>query len=136
MTAPCGRDCFNCPAYLSKNNESLKSFLSKRYNVLVETISCNGCRNIEGKCLFLKALGYSEQCKTYKCAKNKRVTFCYECSDFPCNLLHPLADKASTLPHNTKVYNLCLIKKMGVNEWAKTEAKKSFEKYFKDKLDL
>jgi len=136
MTGPCGRDCFNCPVYLSKNNPQIKSFLAKRYNVPLGVISCEDCRNIEGRCLLLKSLGYSEQCKIYKCAKNKNATFCCECSDFPCDLLQPVADRASDLPHNLKVYNLCLIKKMGVNSWATTKANESFEKYFKKKLDL
>ena len=40
-----------------------------------------------------------------------------------CNYLHPVADKASELPHNTKLFNLLLIKKMGVDAWAEKKAK-------------
>ncbi|MCK4921566.1 MAG: hypothetical protein KAS71_11005 [Bacteroidales bacterium] len=46
-----------------------------------------------------------------------------------------LADKADKFPHNLKVFNLCLIKKPGVENWAKFKAKESFDKYFKEKLE-
>ena len=66
----------------------------------------------------------------------KKLDFCFECADFPCNLLHPLADRADVFPHNLKVFNLCLIKRLGVDNWAKNNAKESFDKYYKDKIDL
>jgi hypothetical protein len=49
---------------------------------------------------------------------------------FNCIVLHPYADKASELPHNTKVFNLCLIKRMGLESWAKDKAKKVKNEYF------
>ena len=136
LTAPCGRDCFNCPIYLVKDNLKMQEVFSKKYNMKKDEVSCKGCRNIDGKCNFLKALGFSEQCKIYKCCLSKKIDFCHECRDFPCDLLHPLADRATEFPHNLKVFNLCQIKKMGVEEWGKNFAKKSFEKYYKDKIDL
>ncbi|MBN1998993.1 hypothetical protein JW935_15650 [candidate division KSB1 bacterium] len=57
MTSPCGRDCFNCPIFLSKDDPR-------------------------------------------------------------------------------KVFNLCLIKKMGLEKWAETKANKVFETYFKEKLKI
>ncbi len=136
LTAPCGRDCFNCPLYCAKNDESLKNYFAEKYNMEKDKVGCDGCKNIEGKCHFLQKLGFSEQCKIYKCINNKNLDFCYECKDFPCDLLQPLADRADIFPHNLKVYNLCLIKKMGVDNWAKNKAKESFDKYYKNKIDL
>jgi hypothetical protein len=43
------------------------------------------------------------------------------------------ADQTGSLPHNTKVFNLCLIKKMGVEAWAKHKAKSVKEAYFRGK---
>ena len=37
---------------------------------------------------------------------------------------------AEELPHNYKVYSLCLIKKMGLEEWAKSKAAEVREVYF------
>jgi len=42
---------------------------------------------------------------------------CFECGDFPCDYLHPYADMAQIKPHNLKVFNLCLIKRMGLEKW-------------------
>jgi hypothetical protein len=43
---------------------------------------------------------------------------------------------ASQVPHNTKVFNLCLIKKMGLESWAETKAKNVKSTYFKGKFKL
>jgi len=43
---------------------------------------------------------------------------------------------ASKVPHNTKVFNLCLIKKMGLEKWATEKAKSVKDTYFKGKFKL
>ena len=43
---------------------------------------------------------------------------------------------ASQYPHNMKVYNLCLIKKMGLESWAKTKAKSVRDTYYTGKFKL
>jgi hypothetical protein len=63
------------------------------------------------------------------------INFCSECSDFPCDYLHPYVDRAE-IWHNTKVFNLCLIKKMGLEDWAKNKAKKARDTYFYGKWSL
>ena len=133
MTAPCGLDCFNCPVYLACEDEGLRTRISQNMGVPVEQASCRGCRNERGTIPFL---GMSEPCSVYKCTKEKGIDFCCDCSDFPCDHLHPYADKASLLPHNTKVFNLCLIKKMGLEAWAETKAKSVKSKYFKGEFKL
>jgi hypothetical protein len=50
--------------------------------------------------------------------------------------LHPYADKALEVAHNTKIFNLCLIKKMGLELWAKTKAKSVGDTYFSGRLEL
>jgi hypothetical protein len=135
MTAPCGRDCFNCPFHLTKNNAEMRAQFAKRMETTEENVVCEGCRKREGKCKVLKTLGFQEDCKTFACCAAKNIEFCFECSDFPCDRLHPLADRAERFPHNLKVYNLCLIQRVGVEEWAKNMAKRSFDKYYRDKLD-
>jgi len=40
------------------------------------------------------------------------------------------------VPHNTKVFNLCLIKKMGLEAWAETKAKNVKHTYFKGQFKL
>jgi len=133
MTAPCGLDCFNCPVYLAAENEELKAKISSGMGVPVESVVCRGCRGEGGAIPFL---GMSEPCNTYRCAAERDVAFCCDCPDFPCDNLHPYADRASQVPHNTKVFNLCLIKRMGLQAWAQTKAKSVKQTYYKGTLRL
>ncbi len=41
------------------------------------------------------------------------------CENVTCDHLHPHADKADTLRDNTKVFNMCLINKMGLEQWSR-----------------
>jgi hypothetical protein len=140
MTAPCGLDCFNCTFYIA--NEDTKAMKqvkqwSKELNIPVEIMTCRGCRNHNGQIPLQKHLfGEDHRCAAYECSKREEVQFCGQCESFPCDHLHPYADKASTIPHNTKVFNLCLINKMGVEEWAKSKAADVRETYFAKKWTL
>jgi len=133
MTAPCGLDCFNCPLYLAREDGGLRTKISQNMGIPAEQASCQGCRNEKGTIPFLNM---TEPCSIYKCTAEKGIDFCCDCSDFPCDHLHPYADKASLLPHNTKVFNLCLIKKMGLETWAETKAKSVKSTYFKGEFRL
>lgn len=78
----------------------------------------------------------TEPCSVYRCIQTKGIDLCSECDDFPCDALHPYTDKASAVPHNTKVFNLFLIKKMGLETWAKEKAQAVKNTYFKGKFKL
>jgi len=133
MTAPCGLDCFNCLMYLANENEDLRTKIAEYRGIPLEQAVCQGCREEAGKPDFLN---WTEPCNVYRCITKRKLDFCYQCSDFPCDNLHPYADRASEVPHNTKVFNLCLIKKMGLESWAKTKAKDVKHTYFKEKFRL
>ncbi|MCG8633458.1 MAG: DUF3795 domain-containing protein [Desulfobacterales bacterium] len=134
MTAPCGLDCFNCNFFLAREDqgamESVKK-MSKAYNIPVEIMLCRGCRNHDGQIPLQKHIfGDAHCCAAYECAKERGVSHCGECGDFPCDNLHPYADRAEELPHNIKVFNLCLINKMGLEAWAESKADKVRNTYF------
>lgn len=131
MTAPCGLDCFNCNAYSANTNDKLRKVISKKLGIPFEKATCQGCRNENGNCAIIPM-----NCNVYPCAKERGVNFCCDCQDFPCDYLHPYADKAAELPHNTKVFNLCLIKKMGINVWAKEKAKDVRNTYYTSEWKL
>ena len=133
MTAPCGLDCFNCPVYLASENNKLRAAISKNLGVSFEQAMCRGCRNEKGTMAFL---AMTEPCNVYQCTEKKGMSFCCECPDFPCDHLHPYADQASLVPHNTKVFNLCLIKKMGLESWAETRAKSVKDTYYNGKWKI
>jgi hypothetical protein len=135
MTAPCGLDCFNCHFFLANEDQEAREkveALSKQLSIPVEIMLCRGCRNHRGKIpLQQHIFGKSHRCAAYECSQKKHgVDFCGECEEFPCDYLHPYADKADILPHNTKVFNLCLINRLGLDKWAETKAAKVRETYF------
>jgi hypothetical protein len=90
--------------------------VAKRQGVAADKlVLCAGCRPSKG---MISAIGETTVCDTYSCATNeKRVEFCYQCGDFPCLKLAPCIDRSQELPHNTKVYNLLWLQKLGVKDW-------------------
>lgn len=134
MTAPCGLDCFNCQFYLAHEDQEARTTvekISKEYNIPFEIMLCNGCRNHDGRIpLQKKAFGEEHRCAAYECSKSKNLNFCGDCEQFPCDHLHPYADKSTELPHNMKVFNLCLIKRMGLENWASSKASEVRKTYF------
>ena len=134
MTAPCGLDCFNCHFYLArKDKEAMNTVkkLSEEFNIPFEIMLCKGCRSHNGRIPLQKhVFGDAHRCAAYECSQGKGFEYCGDCDEFPCDNLHPYADKASDLPHNIKVFNLCLINKMGLEEWARTKASEVRKIYF------
>jgi hypothetical protein len=100
--------------YLANENEELRAKTADNLGIPVEQAVCSGCREEAGKPDFL---GWNEPCNVYRCITRRKLDFCYECSDFPCDHLQPYADRASEVPHNTKVFNLCLIERMGSSQY-------------------
>ncbi|MEA2101521.1 MAG: DUF3795 domain-containing protein [Thermodesulfobacteriota bacterium] len=133
MTAPCGLDCFNCPMYHAFLDEGMREKIAGHMHIPKEKAACRGCRNEKG---IIGFMGMKDPCPVYQCTKDKGLAFCFECKDFPCDHLHPYADKAKVLPHNTKVFNLCLIKRMGIDAWAREKAEEVKKRYFKDSFRL
>lgn len=91
-----------------------------------EELACKGCRQQDGKHFHLPPDG----CATLNCVKKRGVGFCCDCSEFPCSLLAPVAEGADRYPHNMKVYNLCRIKKIGLDRWIEEEAGRIRKTYF------
>jgi hypothetical protein len=72
---------------------------------------CKGCREQKGQ------IREFPICKTYECITERGVNFCYECDDFPCERLQPIVNFEIFVPHNSKIYNLLKIKKLGLLKW-------------------
>ncbi len=146
MTAPCGIPCFECVAFKAKSNEIIKKRISENLGLDYNKSDCEGCRNKkgigflseknkifpDGKCLLMNDKG---ECLIYLCAESKKIHNCSECNDFPCDRLQPLADRANKIPHNIKIYNLSMIRKIGLEKWAKERAGKIWNDYMTKKFD-
>lgn len=130
LTAPCGLDCFNCAIYVHNLTEQMAELIHSKTGVSKKEIPCAGCRLQNGKHFHLSPEG----CATFNCAQEKNVEFCCDCNEFPCSLLAPLSDEADKYPHNMKLFNLCRIKKIGVNNWIEKEAEDIRRKYFTHKF--
>ncbi|MBW2617840.1 MAG: DUF3795 domain-containing protein [Deltaproteobacteria bacterium] len=128
MTSPCGLDCWNCPMYRASKDEQIRQAVGKELNMSPDKVSCQGCRNQGGLVHFLDM---TEPCPIFRCVQKKEHHFCSECDDFPCDLLHPLSETPDLLPCNIKVFNLCLIKRMGVEKWAEEKARRVRKTYSK-----
>lgn len=134
LTAPCGKDCFNCPLYIGEENRENRQNFLKRNNIPEDKFQCNGCRPNNGYCPGLEILGIDGHCKTYACIQSEGVEFCFECDEFPCIRLQPVSDKAERVPHALKIFNLCMIKKMGIEKWASQHSKKILNQYYSVRL--
>jgi hypothetical protein len=134
MTAPCGLDCFNCHFFLAREDKEAMTTVSKMAQELqlpVEAVLCGGCRGHNGRIPIQKQIfGDAHRCAAYECSRARGVDFCGECDQFPCDHLHPYADKAGQLPHNIKVFNLCLINRLGIEKWAGSKAADVRKAYF------
>lgn len=127
MVAPCGIDCGICELQLCKNDKQLYDYLVQK-GIPKEKLPCPGCRAVEGNCPVKPSV-----CDTWKCVKENELEFCSACTDFPCNRLQPCADRADVLPHNLKVFNLCLINQIGLKAFAERSGEIKM-KYYRGKI--
>ena len=130
LVAVCGLYCGACPVFKASGNIALTESISQASGIPAEQVRCLGCRAEKGN---IKLMG-GAVCPTYTCAEQKGLQFCYECADFPCLRLAPCADKAQILPHNTKVYNLVLLQKLGLEKWLQM-APQLWSQYFRGKKE-
>ena len=127
LVAPCGIDCGICEAYTCRDNTKIFEYLVSR-GIPASKLPCNGCRAIDGDCPTI-----GSKCETYICVSNKNKEYCFQCSDYPCTMLLPAADRAEILPHNLKVFQLSMIEKHGVEHFLK-ESPALKLRYYKGKM--
>jgi len=134
LTAPCGLACFACPVYKDNITDELAQQTAEMFGMNPKDVACEGCRSENGPS-FMKVMGIESGCPVKKCADSKGLHNCSECSVFPCEKLMPVADKSDMFPHNTKLYNLCRIKLLGLEKWA-GECGQIQNIYFNGRFDL
>ncbi len=132
VVSPCGIDCFNCPLFESQVTEEFRKYVSKTKGIPEEEVACKGCRD-GNLCKYLELEG--KECKTLNCIKEKELDYCFQCDSFPCEFLMPVADGAERFPQNIKLYNLCTMKRIGVEAW-KEQATEIRNTYFNHKIEI
>ena len=98
LVAPCGMNCAICSGYLALKHDLKSRGIKMPY--------CEGCRPRGKECAFLK--------KPCKLLMDKKVKYCYECKDFPCERLRRLDCRYQTNFRMSMIDNLDLIKKNGM----------------------
>lgn len=108
LIAPCGMNCNVCSNYLALENDTKAKGVKLPY--------CIGCHLRDKQCSFVKK----------KCKKllNHKVEFCYECNEFPCELITKLGKSYEKLYRMNMVENLLHIKEHGLVKFLEAEKEK------------
>lgn len=102
LIAPCGINCGTCIAFFGY------TMSGKR-----RKHSCNGCWSRKNLCAFIKK----------KCNKlaNNQHDYCFECNDFPCEILEKLDSTYVEKYGMSLVENLKDLQRKGIDEYLKCE---------------
>ena len=116
----CGQYCGICPVYIASTTSDIrkKEKLAKKYSkelgkkLSADNIHCWGCRADNKNC-------WGKGCQIRKCAQEKGIEFCYQCSEFPCPELEKYYEK-----YPEPQQNLRRISKIGIDAFiAETTSK-------------
>lgn len=98
MFAPCGMNCMVC----------YKHCYSKK--------PCAGClAGDSGK------PEHCRKCRIKDCVKDKAITYCYECTEFPCKQIKTLEKSYNTRYGASLIQNSITVKDSGVDAFMETE---------------
>jgi hypothetical protein len=102
QVAPCGINCGTCVAFFGYTMSGKK-----------RKHSCDGCWTRKNPCAFIK--------KNCKKLANKKIDYCFECNDFPCNVLEKLDYQYKEKYGMSLIENLKEIQRKGITEYLKYE---------------
>jgi len=101
LIAVCGMNCALCSSYLALKNDLKSKGMKMPY--------CTGCRLKNKNCSFLK-----KYCT--KLSANE-VSFCFECTSFPCGHLKKIDYQYTQRYHISMIENLQFIKANGLEKF-------------------
>ena len=101
MFAPCGMNCMVC------------------YKHCYHKKPCDGCmKSDKGK------PEHCRKCKIKDCMKEKEITYCYECSEYPCKQIKNLEKSYNTRYGASLMENSLFVKERGLIEFMKMQKEK------------
>ena len=119
----CGLYCATCPNYLACRENDVEQLerISQKYGIPAEEIRCDGC-------LSDRVMPFCKECQHgfRQCTSQHKVTWCFECSDFPCQRLKDFTDIhiVNGISHHAKVIDdLQYMKEHGLEQWVKEQEK-------------
>jgi len=117
----CGLYCGTCPSYLAwqKNDVEQLARRARYEGVPVEEVRCDGCLSdrVLPSCTVCNA-GFRQ------CAREKKVTWCFECNDFPCQRLRDFRDAhiVNGISHHARVIDdLQYMQEHGIEPWVEEQ---------------
>ena len=117
----CGLYCGTCPSYLAhrKNDTELLKKMARERGHSIEALRCDGC-------LSDKVAPHCVDCRHgfRKCAHEKEVTWCFECTDFPCQRLRDFTDVhvVDGISHHKHIIEEnAYLREHGIEPWIKKQ---------------
>jgi hypothetical protein len=110
----CGIYCGACGVINAIKNGNFEE-LAKKHNRKPEELECYGCK--------ITAAGKKNKCRIIACAVNKGVEFCFECDEYPCDMLKKF--KEDEYPYHSLIFkNSERIKEIGIGQWSSEQEKR------------
>jgi predicted amidophosphoribosyltransferase len=112
----CGLNCGACPVGLvnESGDSSLLAKMAEDWGRKPGEIICGGCKSDV-------TAAFCSRCRMRLCAMQKRLEFCFECPDYPCEKL--TAFRNDDAPHHSAIFrNLGEIRDLGVEAWLEVQA--------------
>lgn len=112
LAGVCGLFCPACHVFIgTKEDQKRLDVMAKRVQRTVEELRCNGCRSHQ-RCYYCES-----SCKMTKCAAEKRIDFCCECAEYPCEELKAFQ---AEMPHRIELWeSQKRIRGAGYEQWYK-----------------
>jgi len=121
LLAPCGLYCGVCSIYKAYKDNDLelkKEILTKLNNneiKTIEDIACTGC--LSDGIVF----HFCQACPIKTCIKNKKIKGCYQCKDFPCEIISNWPDP---LEKKVMLRAIPSWRELGIENWVAEEEKR------------
>ncbi|MFC2035316.1 DUF3795 domain-containing protein [Chloroflexota bacterium] len=119
----CGLYCGTCPSYLAYQENDIEELerISQRLGIAVSEVRCDGC-------LSDKVMPHCVDCRWgfRGCSRDKEVTWCFQCPDFPCQRLRDFLDVhiIDGISHHALVIeDLQHMKEHGIQDWVEKQEK-------------
>jgi hypothetical protein len=118
----CGLYCGACTIYRASKDKDLTllRMLAATRNIPFERLVCDGCLSSNSR-QFVPS--ESRDCAFMKCAREKGVTWCFECVEFPCKRLEDFIHDGRA-HHTAVIDNLKEMKSLGVDTWLMVQEKR------------
>lgn len=111
----CGLYCGACSIMVERKNNRLEA-MADNNKYRFDELMCNGCKTQVNSI-------YCRECDIKKCAKEKNVEFCFECNEFPCDIITKFNYDEHD-HHSVVLKNLNDIEENGIENWLGNQEKR------------